>query len=140
MEGHDERGVIAIFGQQFHPYLDVNVALAIVDFSKFTHFATFRKAQIFDCLHILLNSQLLKLPLQSNNRVFIRKLIRYSKAIRISLISALVYQPFFLKCDFCAMIQRILQILKICTYIQFTLNPSDCFVHCSIPPKSYGIN
>ena len=74
---------------------------------------------------ILLDSQLLKLPLQSNNRVFIRKQVCYSKAIGIPLISMLVDQPFFLKRDFCAMLQGVLQILEISADIQFALNSSS---------------
>ena len=63
MEGHNERGVIAVFRQQLHPYLDVHIALTIIDFSEFPHFTPLRKTQIFDCLHILFDSQLLKFPL-----------------------------------------------------------------------------
>ena len=129
MEGHNERCVIAIFGQQFHPYLDVHVALPIIDFSKLPHFAAFRKAQILYRLHIVLDGQLLKLPLQSNNRVFIRKQVCNSKAIGIPLISMLIDQPFFLKRDFCAMLQGILQILKLSADIQFALDSCNRFCH-----------
>ena len=138
MEGHDERGGISVFGQPFHPYPGVHITPSIIVFSEFKHFAAFRKAQIFGRLQLLPNSRLLKLPLQSSNRVFIRKQIRCSKTIGKPLISMLIDKPFFLKRGFSAMLQDILQIQKISADIQFTLNSRVSSTVCSL--HSVGIN
>ena len=123
MEGHDEGRMFSVLGEEFNSNLNVDITLTIVNLAEFTHFASFRKAQVFDGFHILLDVQSFQFPFQCINRILIWKQIRNGKLICVPLIPVSVNHPFLLKCDFRAMLQRVPEILQIGPYLCLAFNP-----------------
>jgi hypothetical protein len=140
MEGHHEGRMVPVLGQEFHPNLDIHVALAAVNPAEFPHLALFRKAQVFDRPDVLFNGQLLQLPSQGIYRVFIRKQICDSKFVCVPLIPVLINLPLSLKSDCCVILQRIPEILQVGPYLRFALDPCPQVIHSWLPPSLFGIN
>lgn len=123
MEGHDEGRMFSVLGEEFNPNFNIYITLTIINLAEFTHFASFRKTQVFDSLHILLNVQPFQFSFQRINRILIWKQIRNGKLICVPLIPVSVNHSFLLKCDFRAMLQRVPEILQIGPYLCLAFNP-----------------